>query len=246
VATEQQLTRTPEVHQEFYRQLVDCLPHLRAFARVLCRQHDLVDDLVQDSVVRALAAAHQFQPGTNFKAWMFTILRNQNITMFRRQRIPPASLDEVEQEVYHAPPQEDALMMEDLDHAVRQLSPLRREALILVVVHGLSYEEAAAVCRCAVGTIKSRVARARAELHEMLLGDETPDGKVSAKSAAASERFRERRMRDRGKACAASTTNVPPGTPQEIAAIHAAWIIERQGIASGRPATTVRSVSSAG
>ncbi len=61
-------------------------------------------------------------------------------------------------------------MIEDLDHAVQKLSPLRREALILVVVHGLSYEEAAAVCGCAVGTIKSRVARARAELHDMVLG----------------------------------------------------------------------------
>ena len=238
MATEPHLIRSPEVHQEFYRQLVDCLPHLRAFARVLCRQHDLVDDLVQNSVVRALAAAHQFQPGTNFKAWMFTILRNQNITMFRRQRVPPASLDDVEQEVYVSPPQEDALMMEDLDHAVRQLSPLRREASILVVVHGLSYEEAAAVCRCAVGTIKSRVARARAELHEMLLGDETPDGKVTAKSAAAGERFRERRMRERGaRSRTTPSINIPPGSPQEIAAIHAAWVRERQA-ATRRPAAT--------
>jgi RNA polymerase sigma-70 factor (ECF subfamily) len=143
---------------------------LRAFARVLCRQHDLVDDLVQDAVVRALAAANQFQQGTNFKAWMFTILRNQNITTFRRKRIMPVSLDEVGQDVPQAAPQEDALMIEDLDHAVQQLSPSRREALILVVVHGLSYEEAAAVCNCAVGTIKSRVARARAELHDLVLG----------------------------------------------------------------------------
>jgi RNA polymerase sigma-70 factor, ECF subfamily len=165
----------PGASDEFYTQLVQCLPHLRAFARVLCRQHDLVDDLVQDSVVRALAASNQFQRGTNFKAWMFTILRNQNITTFRRKRIVPASLDDVCPEVSQAAPQEDALMIEDLDHAVQQLSPLRREALILVVVHGLSYEEAASVCGCAVGTIKSRVARARAELQDMVVGrdDET-------------------------------------------------------------------------
>jgi RNA polymerase sigma-70 factor, ECF subfamily len=161
--------------EEFYTQLVNCLPHLRAFARVLCRQHDLVDDLVQDSVVRALAASNQFQQGTNFKAWMFTILRNQNITSFRRKKILPASLDEVSQEASQAAPQEDALMVEDLDFAVQQLSPLRREALILVAVHGLSYEEAASVCNCAVGTIKSRVARARAELHEMMLGGDGED-----------------------------------------------------------------------
>jgi RNA polymerase sigma-70 factor, ECF subfamily len=167
---------TPGASEEFYTQLVQCLPHLRAFARVLCRQHDLVDDLVQDSVVRALAASNQFQQGTNFKAWMFTILRNQNITTFRRKRIVPASLDDVCPEVSQAAPQEDALMIEDLDHAVQQLSPLRREALILVVVHGLSYEEAAAVCGCAVGTIKSRVARARAELQDMVLGRDDKTG----------------------------------------------------------------------
>jgi len=164
--------RTPEASGQFYQQLVDCLPHLRAFARVICRHHDLVDDLVQDSVIRALAAANQFQEGTNFKAWMFTILRNQNITTFRRQRITPVSIDDVGYEVAVAAPQEDALVMEDLDAAVKQLSPLRREALILVVVHGLSYEEAAEVCGCAVGTIKSRVARARAELQEVVLGSD--------------------------------------------------------------------------
>jgi RNA polymerase sigma-70 factor (ECF subfamily) len=165
----------PGASEEFYNQLVNCLPHLRAFARVLCRQHDLVDDLVQDAVVRALAASNQFQQGTNFKAWMFTILRNQNITTFRRKRVLPASFDDVG-EASQAAPQEDALMIEDLDLAVQQLSPLRREALILVAVHGLSYEEAAAVCDCAIGTIKSRVARARAELHEMVLGGDGEDG----------------------------------------------------------------------
>jgi RNA polymerase sigma-70 factor (ECF subfamily) len=175
VAAETTSRVAPGASDEFYTQLVQCLPHLRAFARVLCRQHDLVDDLVQDSVVRALAASNQFQRGTNFKAWMFTILRNQNITTFRRKKIVPASLDDVCPEVSQAAPQEDALMIEDLDHAVQQLSPLRREALILVVVHGLSYEEAASVCGCAVGTIKSRVARARAELQDMVVGrdDET-------------------------------------------------------------------------
>lgn len=166
------VAKSPTASDEFYRHLIDCLPHLKAFARVLCRHHDLVDDLVQDAVVRALAAANQFQEGTNFKAWMFTILRNQNITTFRRQRITPASIDDVGYEVALAAPQEDALVMEDLDEAVKQLSPLRREALILVVVHGLSYEEAAEVCGCAVGTIKSRVARARAELHEMVMGSD--------------------------------------------------------------------------
>ena len=178
--------------EEFYTQLINCLPHLRAFARVLCRRHDMVDDLVQDAVVRALAAANQFQAGTNFKAWMFTILRNQNISTFRRQRIVPASLEDVGFEVAQAAPQEDALVMEDLDNAVKRLSPLRREALILVVVHGLSYEEAASICGCAVGTIKSRVARARAELQDMVLGDGESEGRRNEKKAARPRRVRAR------------------------------------------------------
>lgn len=193
MATKSMSCATPAVSDEFYNQLVSCLPHLRAFARVLCRQHDLVDDLVQDAVVRALAASNQFQQGTNFKAWMFTILRNQNITSFRRKRIIPTSLDEVSQEASQAAPQEDALMIEDLNFAVEQLSPLRREALILVAVHGLSYEEAAAVCDCAVGTIKSRVARARAELHEMVLGGDGEEG--TAVNGTKSRRWRVRHPR---------------------------------------------------
>lgn len=172
------------VGPDFYQQLIECLPHLRAFARVLCRHHDMVDDLVQDAVVRALAAARQFQPGTNFKAWMFTILRNQNITTFRRQRIYPVPLDETTHEAVQAPAQEDSVMMRDLNDAVQRLSPLRREALILVVVHGLSYEEAAAVCKCAVGTIKSRVARARAELQVMVMGVEAPGTRAVADGGA--------------------------------------------------------------
>jgi hypothetical protein len=89
-------------------------------------------------------------------------------------------------------------MIEDLDHAVQQLSPVRREALILVVVHGLSYEEAAGVCRCAVGTIKSRVARARAELHEMVLGGDGEDGNSTSSSGKA----RRRRVgREGGSVC---------------------------------------------
>lgn len=210
MAAEQPCSVTPSASAEFYDQLVACLPHLRAFARVLCRQHDLVDDLVQDAVVRALAAANQFQQGTNFKAWMFTILRNQNITTFRRKCIMPASLDEVGQDVPQAAPQEDALMIEDLDHAVQQLSPLRREALILVVVHGLSYEEAAAVCNCAVGTIKSRVARARAELHDLVLGgdgdgrkgSDSRDGRRRRRLEAGAAARGRRRLGHGGKECA--------------------------------------------
>ena len=158
-----------ETRDEFCSRLVAILPDLRGFARGLCREYDRADDLVQDAVVRAMAAMDQFQPGSNFKAWTFTILRNLYVSGFRERRFEP--LDEVDQLLLQAPNQEDVLAVQKLEEAVQQLPPLRREALILVVAHGLPYGQAAAICRCAVGTIKSRVARARDELRTALNGE---------------------------------------------------------------------------
>jgi RNA polymerase sigma-70 factor, ECF subfamily len=160
------------VDPRFCRMLIEVLPHLQAFSRLLCRDPGMVDDLVQETAMRALASWQRFEPGSNFRAWVFTILRHQSITAFRQRRIAPTSLDETIQDVPRAPAQEGSLMMRELGEAVERLSAVRREALILVVVHGLSYEEAAGVCRCAVGTMKSRVGRARAELRQVLLGVE--------------------------------------------------------------------------
>lgn len=164
-------TKTPS--SEFCRELTECLPRMRSFARFLCRREDLADDLVQDTVVRALMAAHQFQPGSNFKAWIFTIMHNQNISNFRRKR-PHVASAEIDNPAtcQIAPNQLDSLVLRDLDSAMRRLAPAQREALLLVVVNGLSYEDAAQVCNCAIGTIKSRVARARSTLQDLLLGRE--------------------------------------------------------------------------
>lgn len=156
---------------QFCSRLVEVLPDLRAFARLLCRETDRADDLVQDAMVRAIAAIDQFQPGTNFKAWMFTILRNLHISSFRERRFRFEPLEEVDRVMLQAPRQEHALAMRNLDAAVQRLAPLRRDALILVVAHGMSYEQVAAICGCAVGTIKSRVARAREELHLAINGE---------------------------------------------------------------------------
>ncbi|MBK8175890.1 MAG: sigma-70 family RNA polymerase sigma factor [Rhodospirillales bacterium] len=208
---------------EFYKQLIECLPHLRAFARVLCRRHDLVDDLVQDAVVRALAAQRQFQPGTNFKAWMFTILRNQNISMFRRQRVQPTSYEDVVYDIPQAASQVDALVMADLDAAVQKLSPLRREALLLIVIHGLSYEDAAVVCGCAVGTIKSRVARARAELQSSVLGEERGDALAFQRRSASRRQARHSSAEygvHEGAEAGAPATGDGAGTSQRQAETH--------------------------
>jgi RNA polymerase sigma-70 factor, ECF subfamily len=149
--------------------VVEHLPHLRAFARSLAASKDQADDLVGEAVARALAAAHQFRPGTNFKAWIFTILRNAFYTEGRKRWNRVVALDD---NVYNqpsiGPTQEDSLAFCDFRRAFIQLSPRQREVLMLVGNGDLSYEEVAEHCQCPVGTVKSRVSRARLDLKRML------------------------------------------------------------------------------
>ena len=149
--------------------VVEHLPHLRAFARSLASSKDQADDLVGEAVARALAAAHQFRPGTNFKAWIFTILRNAFYTEGRKRWNRVVALDD---NIYNqpsiGPTQEDSLAFCDFRRAFIQLSPRQREVLMLVGNGDLSYEEVAEHCQCPVGTVKSRVSRARLDLKRML------------------------------------------------------------------------------
>ncbi|HVM83528.1 MAG TPA: sigma-70 family RNA polymerase sigma factor [Candidatus Binatia bacterium] len=149
--------------------VVEHLPHLRAFARSLASTRDQADDLVGEAVARALAAAHQFRPGTNFKAWIFTILRNAFYTEGRKRWNRVVALDD---NIYNqpsiGPTQEDSLSFCDFRRAFIQLSPRQREVLMLVGNGDLSYEEVAEHCRCPVGTVKSRVSRARLDLKRIL------------------------------------------------------------------------------
>ena len=149
--------------------LLACIPHLRAYARFLTGNRERADDLVQDALVRALTAAHQFQAGTNLKAWIFTILRNLFYNEIRKNRLKVQSIDDIPGEGPATPPTQDAnLEFADFRRAFWQLGQSQREVLIMVGASGLSYEEAAAICGCAVGTIKSRVSRARRELLKIL------------------------------------------------------------------------------
>ena len=151
------------------KDLLACVPHLRAFAWFLARNRERADDLVQDTIVRALAAAAQFQAGTNLKGWMFTILRNLHYNEVRKNRIQTQSLDDpLAYEPAVLPNQVASLEFGDFRRAFWQLADDRREALILIGASGLSYEEAAKVCDCPKGTIKSRVSRARRELLQIL------------------------------------------------------------------------------
>ena len=149
-----------------------CLPHLRAFARSLAGNRDKADDLVQDAIVQALTAAHQFEPGTNFKAWIFTILRNRFFNDLRRNKyiIEPLEAADVVN-LATAAHHDCGLIFDEFRGAFMTLAPSQREALILVAASGFSYEEAARVSHCAVGTIKSRISRARRELQRLTADD---------------------------------------------------------------------------
>jgi RNA polymerase sigma-70 factor, ECF subfamily len=151
------------------KDLLACVPHLRTFAWFLARNRERADDLVQDTIVRALGAAHRFQAGTNLKAWMFTILRNLHYNGLRKNRVQIQSLDDpLAYEPTVLPSQIASLEFGDFRRAFWQLADDRREALMLIGASGLSYEEAAKVCECPKGTVKSRVSRARRELLQIL------------------------------------------------------------------------------
>src|SRR5580658_282720 len=151
--------------------LLAALPSLRAFSISLCGRTARADDLVQETLVKAWANIGSFQPGSNMIAWLYTILRNEYYSEFRKRRHEVG-----DEEGRHAarlatrPTQEGHMQFLDFREALDRLAPDHREALILVGASGLSYEEAARLCGCAVGTMKSRVNRARTKLAEMLAG----------------------------------------------------------------------------
>lgn len=165
----------PASSAEFKRELTAVIPHLRAFARGLCGRPDMADDLVQEALLKAWAAQARFEPGTSMRAWTFVILRNAYLTDMRRNRFHGEYDETVAERILVAPAaQEGPLHLSDLHRALLQLAPERREALLLVGAGGFSYEEAAQICDCAVGTIKSRVGRARAALNAMIESGDLP------------------------------------------------------------------------
>lgn len=155
--------------EQFKQELARTLPHLRAFARGLSGHAELADDLVQETAIKAWAAREQFIPGTNMRAWTFAILRNFYLSELRRKR-HQADYDPeaAERLLVVDADQENGLHLSDMEEALRELSPERREALLLIGASGFTYEEAAAISNCAIGTMKSRVARGRAELAKLL------------------------------------------------------------------------------
>ena len=149
--------------------MLAAVPSLRAFAMSLSGKFDRADDLVQETLLRAMASIHSFIPGTNMSAWLFTILRNQFRSEYRKRRREVEDADGRHLDsLKSAPGQHSRLEFKELFAALAKLPLEQREALLLVGASGFSYDDAAAICETAVGTIKSRVNRARKLLAELL------------------------------------------------------------------------------
>lgn len=162
-----------EADRRFKGLLMQVLPQLRGYARHLCRGDDLADDMVQDAIMRAWKARSRFEEGSNFKAWMFRILQNGYFSYIRRAKRMGAWDERAAENILQAPAgQEQGIYLEDVGQALNRLPEHQRTALLLVGAEGLSYEEAALVCAVPVGTIKSRVTRARAALTRFVDGVE--------------------------------------------------------------------------
>ncbi len=170
--TDDRVTNAPGVALDddaFRRELAAVIPHLRAFARSLSGNRDTADDLVQETMLKAWAARARFQAGTNMRAWTFIILRNIFLSQMRRNRFRGEWDDLVAERTLAAPAGQDKQMeLADLHRAMQMIPPSQREALILVGAGGFAYEEAAEICGVAVGTIKSRVARGRIALEQII------------------------------------------------------------------------------
>lgn len=157
-----------ETCQQFSDGLVASVPRLRAFARVLSKDPDFADDLVQDTLVQALASQHTFRPGTSQTAWLSTILRNRYFGILRRRRIVGFVPDDNLSETVPTPAaQEDYIALGDLANALAGLPEDQRELLLGFTFGDLTYKEAARQFGCSIGTIKSRLSRARAQLRDV-------------------------------------------------------------------------------
>ncbi|MEE3625022.1 sigma-70 family RNA polymerase sigma factor [Nitrospirillum sp. BR 11752] len=158
-----------ETTPTFRDDLVKLIPAMRAFARSLTNNAADTDDLVQDAIVRAWSHAEQFTPGTNLRAWLFTILRNRYYSVAKHQQREVGDPDGVHTaRLTIGPSQEWGIASRELKAALMKLPVEQREALVLVGGAGASYEEAAEICGCALGTIKSRVNRGRARLADIM------------------------------------------------------------------------------
>jgi RNA polymerase sigma-70 factor, ECF subfamily len=148
--------------------IVELIPRLRRYARALAGDRIAADDLVQDTLERAWSKLHLYRRGTDLRAWLFTVMHNVYVNQLRAMR-PAAQFDEEMAELA-LPARTDTLELRDLDAAIRRLPPDQREVLLLVALEEMSYDEAAGTLGIPIGTVMSRLARAREKLRSMLSG----------------------------------------------------------------------------
>jgi RNA polymerase sigma-70 factor, ECF subfamily len=159
--------------EDFGSKLEPQIPRLRRYARVLCRDPERADELVQDCLYRAIRKAHLFQPGSNLRAWLFTILHNLYVNSVRRgtRESINVPLEDVEPVLVERPAQGGGLTLRDLGRAMTRLTEEQRQVLLLVGLEGMSYDEVASILGLPVGTVRSRLSRGREELRRMLDGE---------------------------------------------------------------------------
>ena len=177
---------TPRDLEAFRQSIVAAIPNLRAFGLSLCGDPHLANDLVQETLMKAWANRESFQMGTNLKAWLFRILRNTYFSDYRKSRRQVQDEDGKAADQLSSPPEQEGFAdLQDFRRMLVQLPPDQREALLLIGAEGVSYEEAAAITGCAVGTMKSRVNRARFRLAQLM--GLAPNASATAKPKGAPE-----------------------------------------------------------
>ncbi|NHN87252.1 sigma-70 family RNA polymerase sigma factor [Acetobacter conturbans] len=192
----------------FQSQVIGILPKLRVQALALTRNRAQAEDLVQDAVCNALGAQNSFIPGTNFAAWMHRILRNRFISDLRRRKVT-MDIDDLPGDMLATKAShEDRLAVKDLAFALARLPSDQREALVLVVLQGMSYQELAEATGCAVGTAKSRVFRARRQLEAWMTGDLPADDRLRQQATALRQQVSDRRKQGGAAGVAANAGRV--------------------------------------
>jgi RNA polymerase sigma-70 factor (ECF subfamily) len=179
----------PDLPSKESATIVELIPALRAFARTLCRNANDADDLVQATLVKALNAIDSFEPGTRMKSWLFTIMRNTfytSMNVYRRETPGLADCASAQRAVEAT--QEWSVRGREVREALDKLAPDQREVIILITVMGTSYEDAAKICGCAMGTIKSRLNRARENILK-LLGEESSKSLIESPRRYTASRF---------------------------------------------------------
>jgi len=171
---------------DFHRRLEEEIPRLRRYARALTRNSVRADDLVQDTLARALRKEHLWQPGTDLRAWLFTILHNQNVNEVRRAAREVAAVDVTDCSAALTATTDPTASRQllELERALAQLPEEQRQVILLVGLEGMSYEEAAEVLDVPVGTIRSRLSRGPDALRQLMDMDNKPAGTSPVQKSA--------------------------------------------------------------